>query len=289
MIPPLRYGMACAQAVILSAILVVAPDEASGQPVASSSAAVCEQAYEEAQVRRQKRTLLAARESLMRCAQADCPKVAQTDCSAWLVEVERSIPSVVILPRRAGVDLVDVVTVIDGTPSLVKPGDAVLLEPGPHRVVVQVGGQEQAATFTLPEGEKLRQVVLEFNRPEAPQEASSGGQPAFLVTAVATGAGAIVGFGLFAALGGIGLSEENELEACKPGCSSTSVRDVGDLYVAADAALVTGAVLAAMSATFFLVWAVTPEASPSGQTMALRPAVSFGRDRAFIGIEGVLP
>lgn len=271
--------------------LAVAFDvEAHAQAIASDAPSTCEQSYEQAQVRRQKRELLAAKAHLMRCAQADCPQVARTDCANWLMEVERSIPSVILLPRREGVDLLDVMAVVDGTPTMVKPGEPLALEPGPHRVVVQAGSQERTTTFTLPEGEKLRQLVFEFG-PE-PEPESSGGERStpLLATAIATGAGSVVGFGLFATFGSLGLAQEDDLSSCKPSCGAEEVSAVEDLYLVADVTLTAGAVLGVTSIAFFLVWAASSDGEVATEAaLRLRPSVALSRDQVWLGVEGALP
>lgn len=251
----------------------------------------CEASYEQAQVRRQKRELLAAREHLMQCAQAECPQVARNDCANWLIEVERSIPSVILLPRRDGADLVDVLAVVDGKPTMIAPGAPLSLDPGPHRVLVQAGTQERTTSFTLPEGEKLRQLVFEFDaEPTVESPGPDTGSPLF-VAGLSAGVGSVLALGVFAGLGAVGLSEESALSACAPDCAREDVDAVASLYVGADVALTAGVVLGATSVGMLLVWgALEGDAAREREAAAqLTPVVAFDRDVAWLGVAGSLP
>src|SRR5687767_4739055 len=57
---------------------------------------VCASAAEEAQGLQREGKLTQAREKLVLCARASCPAFIRKDCTGWLTEVDKSMPSIVV-------------------------------------------------------------------------------------------------------------------------------------------------------------------------------------------------
>src|SRR5688572_327535 len=60
----------------------------------SQQVQACAQAYEDAQVQRNKGQLKSAQDQLRICVQDECPDFVRTDCALWLSEVAAELPSV---------------------------------------------------------------------------------------------------------------------------------------------------------------------------------------------------
>ena len=83
-------------------------------PSESADKAECLSRYEEAQVARRERRLLASRAALRICSGAACPSAIRADCVDWLDQVSHSLPSVVVTARARGADVLAVKVFIDG-------------------------------------------------------------------------------------------------------------------------------------------------------------------------------
>jgi hypothetical protein len=136
----------------------------------------CADAYEKAQTLRDGNQFVRAREQLRICARPACTRFIARDCTAWLVEIEPRIPSVVFFAKdAAGTDLSNVTVSMDG---------AVLTQQlDGHAIEVDAG--KHTFTFALPDGKQLDQtyVVLEGQKaqrvgvtapPSAPPGAGDG-------------------------------------------------------------------------------------------------------------------
>lgn len=125
--------------------------------------ATCIQVYVAAQSDRKAGSLLRARQRLELCANTACPGMVQRDCSQWLDEVSRALPTIVLAARDdAGGDLRGATATVDGTP-VALDGHPIPLDPGQHLVRVSTalaGTKEQS--FVLAEGEHDRAVVVAF-------------------------------------------------------------------------------------------------------------------------------
>jgi hypothetical protein len=87
------------------------------------------------------------------------------DCDQWLVEVDASLPTVVISARdRDGRDIGDVRVLVDGAPFLEKlDGKAVSIDAGEHKIHFERAGESPLdQQIIVREGEKNRQVAVRF-------------------------------------------------------------------------------------------------------------------------------
>jgi hypothetical protein len=243
----------------IAAIATTAALFASGEALADgASASQCAASYANAQLLRQRGKLLAAREAARVCASASCPAVGRSDCTTWVAELDREVPSVVIVARgESPTDVRAPRVVIDGTPrSDAASGRAIEIDPGDHTVRVERDGDvpiEQ--TVTVFQGERDRVLRFELHpvreapKPE-PVAVPSPSTPSY-VPAIALGATAAIAFGVSAWLGVTGRSDLSTLRStCAPSCTDQEVDPVRRKLVASDVLLGVGVVATAVGIYF---------------------------------------
>jgi hypothetical protein len=119
--------------------------------------AACSDAYGKAQRLRGANELVSAREQLRICARPTCTKFIARDCTAWLVDVEARLPSIVLFARDAsGAELTQITVSMDGS--------VIAEQLDGH--AIEVDGGQHAFTFVFPDGTKIDQsyVVIEGQR-----------------------------------------------------------------------------------------------------------------------------
>jgi hypothetical protein len=137
--------------------------------------AACLDASSQGQTLRDAHKLVEAREQLRVCARASCPGVIQKDCTMWLDDVEKALPTVVFSARDAtGNDLSNVrvsengkvlATSLDGVAIPMNPGPHTLRFELPdgksiaHQAVVREGNKAIAVTATFPKGSEAAAVA----------------------------------------------------------------------------------------------------------------------------------
>ena len=140
-------------------------------PIASSAAAdeptkqACIAANEGAQDLQGAGKLREARSKLAICVAESCPGPIRQDCGQRLAEVDKAMPTLVLVAKdAAGNDLGSVRVTMDGQPLVDKLiGTAVPVDPGEHRFVLEASGLPKAEkTLILHEGEKGRREVVIF-------------------------------------------------------------------------------------------------------------------------------
>lgn len=260
-----------AGAVVAIAIAVV-----SASPVAraDTSRAACVEAYERAQHLKKEDKLKEAREALVTCAQDACPAATRADCTPWLAEVERSLPTIVVTVNdAAGKDVLGAKIAIDGAPYNGVEGAAIPVDPGPHKVRVEVNGITTEESVVARVGEKLRRVVLTIKapaaapapapavvaKPEAPPADTNGRSYVLPITFTAVG---VVGLATAFGVGVAAKSESNDLRAtCSPRCSDDQIGAVETKLLVSDIALGVGVASLAVAVYF---WLRPPAASSTG-------------------------
>jgi hypothetical protein len=239
----------------------------------------CIAAYTDAQHDRQSGKLLKARAELRICASDPCPAVLQSDCSPWLGEVDRLVPSVVFAARDTeGRDLLDVsvaidgqvvVSRLDGRPIDVDPGEHLLRFEAPDHAVT-----EQRVLFR--EGEKVRSLSVTLGPaaqalPEPKTEATVGWSRPIPATVWIFGGVGVAGLATVATTALVGLPTWNR---CHEGGCTASDRSFSDtLNTVGDVALAVGAVGVAAAAYFFLTRpaiSLEPHVSPHAAALHLR-------------------
>jgi len=227
----------------------------------------CLDAYEQGQVLRQDGKLRAAREKLLVCAAASCPRVTTTDCARWLGETDQSLPTIVVHATDAsGRELVDVQTTFDG--ALLAPradGRAVAVDPGEHVLRFErADAPPIERRFVFREGEKDRAIGVQW---EVGPEPSRGPPPAALVT----GSVAAVFLVSFAVLGIKGYADAQTLrDSCVPHCSGDAVSRVDRELLFADLSLGVAVVAAGITAW---LWLSRPSATATARKLS--PGFTF--------------
>jgi hypothetical protein len=273
--------LAAVSGLVLCAVAVATPALADDK-------AACLDAVSKAQRLRGDHRLVEAREQLRICAAATCPAVVKSDCTTWLVEVEKALPTVVVAAKSdAGADLVDVTVTVDGQPLLSRlDGKAVPMNPGSHAFHFATADRTTLdQTVVVREGEKDRSVSVVLGptaaAPSTPPSAASGHEagvsppnessPWRTVGWIVGGVGA-VGLGVGAVFGSITLADKGNHctgTTCEPGSSSRIKSEA----LASDIGWIAGGVLSASGIALVLF-------SPSGRheatTLRVGPVVTAG-------------
>jgi hypothetical protein len=261
-------------ALAVSSVLVLPANARAAPPEKTACAA----AYERSQELRASGKMRAAQETLVQCADPACPGFIQTDCTQWLVEVQRDTPTVVFAARdQRGEETVHVTISVDGAVLVTElDGQAVALDPGLHTFRFELPGAAPVEQkYLIRQGQKARVIEASFaprggdlpdsspyvgpppavavsvSEPEAPPANKAPLRP-YAYIAGGIGVAGVVGF---AVLGAVGKSREHHLrDTCGDTCNPSDVDAVRTKYILADislgvgiAGLVTGVVLFVLS------------------------------------------
>lgn len=221
-------------------------------PARAQDASRCTQAYVSAQHLMRSPHLLEAQAALLVCARDPCPAALRPECSQWLADVQRELPSVVIAAKSStGEDLRDVRVLVDGQPFLSKlDGTAKDIDPGDHLFRLEASGSPPLEQHELlHEGEKARVLEFQLSAPEgatttipmtpAPTPAETPSKPPRWIAYALGGLGiaATAAFAYFA-IDGLSLYHQ-----CHAGCTADHVsagnRDWWGADVSAGVALVS--------------------------------------------------
>lgn len=252
---------------------------------ADASRAACVEAYERAQHLKKEDKLKDAREALVTCAQDACPAATRADCTPWLAEVERALPTMVVaVSDGAGKDIVGAKIAIDGAPYTGVEGAAIPIDPGPHKIRVEVNGVSAEESIVARVGEKLRRVVVTIKTAPTtspvvvtPEPAAESGQRSLVLPITFTALG-VVGLATAFGVGAAAKSESNELRStCKPNCSDDQIGAVETKLLVSDIALGVGIASVALAVYFWL--------RPSGGSSS--PPSSASANRVSIGAHAV--
>jgi hypothetical protein len=233
--PPIVTLALLAGTLLLSPAAGAAPNaaEPSEPPARGPTSSVevdgCIESFGSAQRLRREGKLVASRAELVRCAQANCPAPIRERCVAWLGDVDRSIPTVIVTAvDPTGQDTSDVRVWLDGALRTAElDGRPWPVDPGQHLLRFEhEGARPIERRVILAETEKNRRIELWFERsaPAPPQPVAAPAAPrtdaAQIVTWTAVGVGAaalVVGV----VTGGIALDERAGLdERCPAGSCS---------------------------------------------------------------------
>ncbi len=249
-----RMGVASvALAIALAASLVGTPARSEPPTVAQ-----CSSSYESAQLLRQSGKLIAAREAATSCARAGCPDVVKQDCSAWAGEIQKQIPSVIVIARDAATgDERGARVIVDGTerPEAAS-GRAFELDPGAHAVRIERSGNlpfEQTVTVVQGERDRVLRFVLRVAPSVDTVVAPTEPPRVSYVPAAIVGGGALVALGASAWLGLSGRSDLSRLRgSCAPSCADDRVDPVRRTLLVSDVLLAVGVVAAGVSIVLFV-------------------------------------
>lgn len=222
---------------------------------AEKDADVCADLSEKGQLLKIKGKLREARETFLECVKDKCPPLVRKDCGQFLVDLEISMPTIVVAAREpSGGDLTDVRVIVDGELLTARlEGKALPMDPGVHKFRFEAKGRVAVdQTIVVHEGERNRVIGVTLVSDEVTTPKPRVEQGAPVAAWVAAGA-SFLGFGTFAAFGLSARSEFNDLEKrCGSRCPEGDVDRVRGRALVADIGLAVGVVGAGLATYFFL-------------------------------------
>ena len=275
------------------ALAIVAVVFVAGRAKADATAKECGEAYVGAQHDMHDGKLIEAREKLLVCARDPCAKALRPECTQWLADVEKAMPSIVIAAKSGkGDELHEVTVTIDGAPFVDRlDGVAKDVDPGLHVFKLTTNGEPPVEQKVLVrEGEKARVVAFVFG-PETPAPSASPTTttdetptivdehrgPSRTPAWIALGVG-VAATGAFAYFGLKGLSQWND---CHDGCAQSHVDDGNHAWIGADVSLGVALVSFGVATYFFLRHDDAP--SPTTSTIGAGVAPVRGGAAASMG------
>lgn len=252
-------------------LLLAVPVALASSVARADDKATCLDAVSRGQRVRDAHRLLEARERFRTCAAAVCPAAVQTDCAAWLAEVEKALPSVVLSAKSgAGADLLDVKVTVDGQPFVSKlDGEAVPIDPGAHAFHFE--GADGAAIdqqVIVREGEKGRAISVVLGAsspaPATPQPTgqstappSNGSSPSssspWRTAGWILGGAGVAGLAVGGIFGAVALSDKNGAHCDSSGaCDAGTAGGIKSAALVSDIGWVAGGVLLASGAALVL-------------------------------------
>jgi hypothetical protein len=185
--------------------------------------------------------LLESREPLRGCSHEACPELVRTDCTAWLLEVQQSLPSATFAATADGAPAQTLKVSVDGAD--VEPAVPLELDPGQHTLRFEIPGFAPVEkTVFLRNGDKNQVLSHAFVTPAAATgpaqaDAPKTERPIHPLTWVLGGvslasAGVATGFWLSAR------SDYDDLEqSCAPNCTEAETEDTKGKLLIADISL----------------------------------------------------
>lgn len=244
--------------------------EAPPEAPQEDAVVACVRAAEDAQSVRSAHRLRAAFKHLLVCSQSNCPTVIRKDCSYWLAEVEKLLPSVTVQAvDRDGHDLTDVSVTVDGEPLVSRlEGLAVPVDPGTRTFRFEhVGSTPIEQKVVIREGQKGRLLRVMFDpRPPPPPPVPKPAERRYRIPAptVVFGALGVAALGSFGYFGITGRHDASELaDGCGRNrtCSESQVSPVRTKLLIADVSLGVG--LVSLGAATYLFFAGNEPRSPA--------------------------
>jgi hypothetical protein len=158
------------RAVPLTGLLAIALVTLASSVRADPTTDECIEANTKSQSLRRGGKLREAREQLLLCGSASCPKLVKDDCAQRMEEVERATPTIVFQVKDAqGRDLSDVKVAMDGSPLIDRiVGTAVQIDVGEHEFAFTADGfRPYSQRFIIVEAQKDRRetITLTSNAP----------------------------------------------------------------------------------------------------------------------------
>jgi len=253
-------------AALLTAMTILAPSLAPSLAWSAPDKATCLAEYEETQKLKKAGKFLEAKKHALLCAQDGCPAVVRDDCTSWSVDLEKTIPTIVLVVTDSdGHDVTDAVAYIDGKKiSSHVEGKAIALDPGAHKLRVEREGYDTIEQDVVAhEGDKNRNITVKFPRKagdavpppttSTPADTTPHARPIPTAAWVFTGLG-VAGIAGFAAFGLMGSSKKSDLDAraCKPSCPDSEVDAAKRDFLIADVALGIGVVSLGVAAVLIV-------------------------------------
>lgn len=233
---------------------VVAPTLLAPRTAYAADKQACIAGYEATQKLKKDGKLSEARKQALICAQDGCPSALRDECAGWAVELEKSMPSIVIVVTDAdGKDVTDATIYLDGVKVTID-GKAFPVDPGTHKVRVE---REGVATLeqdvVAHEGAKGKVVTLKFAKGDkkadpvkpdpdpTPPKVEDHPTPVATWVLLGVGVAGLAGFGVFA-LSGSSKKQALDDSNCKPACAQADVDAAKRSFLLADVSLGVGLV-----------------------------------------------
>lgn len=239
--------------------LLLVASTASADAVSDAKVA-CVSALDDAQSLRSARKLKDARASFVACSSESCPGVVREDCAKSLLDLDQTIPSVVLSATVDGQDAMDAKVLVDGVLAEgALEGKALVVDPGAHVARFERPGSAPVEVkFVAREGEKNRSITATFVLPRSPittpalvKDENGRGLP--VLPFVLGGAGlAAIGGGVFMRMSAASDAEAMQ-SACAPNCDPSERSALSDRLVISNVALGVGAVALTASAITWLM------------------------------------
>ena len=221
----------------------------------------CVEAHDNARVLMLEEKWLEARDGMKRCQAPACPLAVRSDCAAWLEEVTRILPTLLVVVERDDDGIARVELDIDGkSVELPNPPAPIEVLPGTHLVRVNLLSYPPVErVVVLGKGEKNHVVRVRFARepapPPAPPPPVSDREPARPVQPLtyALAGGAVAAFAASGILLASALTSRNEaLDRCAPICTEEERDSIDARLLAADIVGAAGFVLGGFAVYTFV-------------------------------------
>ena len=136
----------------------------------TAEVARCVEAHDKARVLMLEEKWFEAREGMKLCVDESCPLAVRSDCGAWLEEVTRSLPTLLVVVERDDDGSAPVELDIDGKAfALPNPPAPIEVLPGSHLVRVRLAPYPPVErSLELQKGEKNHVVRVRFVRTPLP-------------------------------------------------------------------------------------------------------------------------
>ncbi len=241
---------------IFLATMLLAPAAAAQE--ASAEKLACISALDAAQSLQSAHKLKDARASFVACSSDTCPGVVREDCARSLLDLDATLPSVVLSATVDGHDAADARVSLDGAEIAgALDGRSIVVDPGAHVARFERAGSAPVEVkFIAREGEKNRGVTASFVIPRTPAArpvVAEGSRPVPVLPFVLGGAGlAAIGGGVFLRMNAD--ADADRLHGtCAPTCDPSERAALGDQLVLSNVALGVGAVALTASAVTWLL------------------------------------
>jgi hypothetical protein len=245
----------------------------------------CLSAHENAQRSRRDGHFIEARQQLLLCAQAECPRVVRNDCTGWADEVEASTPSLVFAVKSSrGGDLSHVRVSANGKVIAEQlDGRAIAVDPGVYELRFEADGHEPLSeTISVREAEKSRfvRVALQAEPPTLVAPQPSEPERVWPVSAIVLGGVAVAAGASALGLGLWGKREYDRLhDRCGRSCDDSEVATGKRAYIAAD--VMAGVAAASAIGALWIFIHDNRERAPVVSALPTRGGVSLSLSRAF--------